>query len=156
MGDMGRSCAWTIARLRTIAACRQPRHERILSRALRFCAGIPDSRADVAFLVLGFVEVVNRDQLAVGPLHRAGVAEIPRAAVASKNDLIAPRIAVVVAQARADSEGRRAVPIRDRHPSVLEADQTRRIAAACVGRGLADQAPGLAGVAGSVSIDEVA
>src|SRR5437899_11156948 len=89
-------------------------------RAHLFFLRIPGSRRDVALFVLRVVEVVDCDQLSVRPLNRARIAQVPCAAVAPENDVIPPRIAVIAADPRADSEWRRAISVRDRQASVFQ------------------------------------
>jgi hypothetical protein len=62
-----------------------------------FCGrNIPDTAVLLNRIGL-VVEGVDGDQLAVRPQHRAGIAEIPSAAVIAQDDRLAPRDAAVAA-----------------------------------------------------------
>src|SRR5262249_18385790 len=114
---------------------------------------IPNRRRDVAVASGRIVVVVDGDDLAVGPLHAARVAEVVAAAIAAENDLGAPRRAAVAAEGGGDAVRGGTVTIGEAGTTVLQADQARWVALARVGRWRGLPLPVLAVVEGAVHVD---
>src|SRR6476646_6453298 len=118
---------------------------------------LPDRRLDNPFFA-GIVQpVIGSHQLAVGTLGRPRVADVPRAAAIAQHDLVAPRLAVVAADTRADVVRLRPVSVRDRDAPVLQPHDARRIAALVArgGRRAAQKIPRRAVVLGHIGVDPV-
>src|ERR1700693_4148019 len=60
------------------------------SSSIRDQIRIPNRGTDVPLLICGIVEVVSRDQFAIGTLHGPVVAQVPRPSISPQNDLAAP------------------------------------------------------------------
>lgn len=101
----------------------------------------PDRGRKISWRVLFIVEVVDRDDLAVGADNGSDVAEVASAAVVSQREGFAPGFSLVFAEPRSDSEGDGPVAVDQTEPAVGEAEQAWWVAFTGVGFGGADLLP---------------